>query len=994
MIVFVVFVCFSAYCPKSVVAQTDESGFSSSLKALSEKTNAELLDYAQQIRRRSIDSAILITQLAYRNALLEKRLDDQVSALIHLSEFNLQGGNMQKAYEQLNIVRELVENVHDNRILAVVNAGYARIAYIEREFKSCLQHYFEALRYAELTHDSYFIGDLQFKISKIYFALSDYENASYYLNKALRSEYAQKAANLYRLQLNRGNLFLAQNQDDSAFLAYNQSMQTVQKIPNNENDLGAVWEFLAKYHIRTNHLEEAIQASERSIQFYTLSGSLERIATLYTYLAHIYSLRDDYKEALYYNKKALAIRNEVGIKYLIMSSLNNIGSDYIELGNADSAMAYFRKALSLKLDNKSDYYVSLIYKNISKLYIQNGNHELALDYYKLFRDYEDSVAMSKNNKSISEMRIKFELEKEINKSKSLQLTQSRNIQIALIIFSFLLLLLLFLVIRRFREKRKDNQLLQLKNKTINEKNQQLDNALGELKINEQKYRTLADNIPGIVFRLTLKPKENIVFYNKRFTELTGFNEKEFEQNHDRTLCKMILAEDLKLVKEARENAVTQKQPYNIIYRYVHSGSNIKYFNEIGKAVADTPPDSPAIDGVIFDVTDKKITEHELLLAVEKARESDRLKSTFLSTISHELRTPLNAIIGFSNLIDSDTPAELIMDYVNVIRGSGDHLLELVEDLFDISLIETNNLTIHQSSGKIGDTLRLVDNLIRAERKKMIKEEVEINLLVPKDKAHIIYTDLRKLKQILINLLKNALKFTPTGKIDYGFTVEKKGGRTYYQFFVKDTGIGIPANKVNVIFDIFRQVDDTDSRIYEGVGIGLSVVKRYVEMLGGRIWVDTTFGKGSSFFFTLPADIQQEETPPTEALPKILQKKTKTKTILIAEDVPSAFTLLKILLEKEGYNTLWAKNGRQAVEFCQTIPEIQLVLMDLKMPDISGFDATRFIKKDLPNLPIVAQTAYAVEGDREKAMAAGFDEYIEKPIQKSRLFQVINQLFNK
>jgi len=334
-----------------------------------------------------------------------------------------------------------------------------------------------------------------------------------------------------------------------------------------------------------------------------------------------------------------------------------------------------------------------------------------------------------------------------------------------------------------------------------------------------------------------------------------------------------------------------------------------------------------------------------------------------------------------------------MEYVSVIRGSGDHLLELVEDLFDISLIETNNLSIHQSSGKIEDTLKLVDNLIHAEKQKMGKDQVTIALSVPRDGDHFIYTDVRKLKQILINLLKNALKFTPAGKIDYGFTLEKHGKRLFYQFYVKDTGIGIPANKVKVIFDIFRQVDDTDTRVYEGIGIGLSVVKRYVEMLGGRIWVDTTFGKGSSFFFTLPADIPHEELTVEEVLPKALQKVVQGKTILIAEDVPSAFTLLKILLEKEGYNTLWAKNGRQAVEFCQTIPEIQLVLMDLRMPDMSGFDATRLIKKDFPNLPIVAQTAYAVEGDREKAMAAGFDEYIEKPIQKSKLFQVIHQIFN-
>lgn len=978
----------SVYGQKNKMIQSDNT------IDLSQKSNAELRLYVENLRRRSADSALLVVEYVFEKAKSENNIADQIESLILISQLNIFTGNLEQAYKKMDEFSRLAENGNDNKLKAISSAGLARIAYIEREYKSCLQHYFTALSYAEKTDDSDYVGRLQFAISKIYFALNDFENTKYYLQKSMSSAYAKDDVHMFRLHQFYGDLYFAQNNPDSAFASLDKAWKYAIKLPKNEHELGSLMEFFAKYYIRLDEQEKAIEACNKGLYYYQISGSNERIATLYTYLAHIYSIRDDYRQALVYNKKALEVRNKIGINYLVISSLNNIGHDYMELGFADSAMVFFNQALVVEKNNKSDFYVSVIYKNIYTLYLRNQKFETALDYYRLYRDFEDSVTFSKNNKSIAEMRVKYDLEKEKNTRKSLELSQSENIQLGLVIFIVLMVVFLFLLFYRFREKRKDNLLLKQKNSTINEKNQQLDTAINELKINEQKYRTLADHIPGIVFRLYTDSEERMVFYNSRFSELTGFTEEEFETGHHSAFSKMILSEDVQNVIDARKHAILENKPYNIVYRFIHGGSNIKYFNEIGKAVNDPKESHIVIDGLIFDVTDKKLTEHELMVALEKARESDRLKSTFLSTISHELRTPLNAIIGFANLISEETPLALIQEYLEIVKGSGDHLLELVEDLFDISLIETNNISVHPSTGTVIETIGLVDSLIKSERQKMRKDEIEICAHHPEDKSLSIYTDQRKLKQIMINLLKNALKFTAVGRIDYGFTIETQGGRAYYKFFVKDTGIGIPSSKVNFIFDVFRQVDDSDTRLYEGVGIGLSVAKRYVEILGGRIWVETALGKGSSFYFTLPAESNKEELTIEDVFPKKIEKSFAGNTILIAEDVPSAYTLLKILLEKEGFVTIWAKNGRQAVNYCQTVPEIHLVLMDLKMPDMSGFDAARIIKKDFPNLPIIAQTAYAVEGDREKAMEVGFDEYIEKPIQKAKMFQIIHEILQK
>ncbi|MDP2724585.1 MAG: ATP-binding protein [Bacteroidales bacterium] len=957
-------------------------------------SNRELLEYADGFRNRSIDSALLYTQFVYQRASDDDSIPDQIDALIQLGELNLQSGNTELAYGQIDKLIALGEETNSHELKAKVNMGLGRIAYVEAEYKSCLEYYFTALTYAEQSKNHPYTAEIYNKIAVVYFILNDYENAHYYLQKSFISGFTKKNQNFLQFLLMSGDIYLEEGQLDSAIVCYQRAKNLVEETQGNYSNLGTVYASLAKYYITINNLIEAENNCMLSIQNFELDNSIERMAAIYTYLAHIYSLQNDYRNTLKYNKLALLKREQVGVYSLVISSLNNVGGNFTELGEKDSALLYFNRALSIENRNKSVFYEAGIYKNMYLLYLKTGENQNALKYYSLYRDFNDSVLMSKNNKAITQMRIKYDLEKEKSKFTAFELSKSRTMMFILISFSLVLIFVLLLLLKKIREKRQDNKLLQEKNKTIQVQNQQLDKALSELKTSEQKYRTLSNNLPGLIFRLIMVPVEYMIFYNKLLLQLTGYTDEVLSEKYGNSLNQMILPDDLITLQEARKKAIAENKPYNIIYRFVQQGSALKYFNEIGIPIHDPSSQHTMIDGLIFDVTDKKITEHELMIALEKAQESDRLKSTFLSTLSHELRTPLNAIIGFSNIIDETTPIPKVFDYLSIIKRSGDHLLELVEDLFDISLIETNNISTHMTVGNLADTMKMIDSIIRNEQVKLSKSHVTINLKLPEDASLKINTDLRKLKQILINLLKNALKFTPAGTIDYGFKLDKQGDKTYYRFFVKDTGIGIQANKLSFIFDVFRQADDSHTRQYEGAGIGLSVVKRYVELLGGRIWVDTAFGEGSAFYFTLSADSHGQE--PTDYVDFVSPNDMvqSSKTILIVEDITSAHALLKILLEKEGFRTIWAKNGQEAVEFCHTIPEIKLVLMDLKMPDMSGFVATRIIKEDFPNLPIIAQTAYAVEGDRQQALEAGFDDYIEKPIQKNKLLRLVYQYLSK
>ncbi len=390
--------------------------------------------------------------------------------------------------------------------------------------------------------------------------------------------------------------------------------------------------------------------------------------------------------------------------------------------------------------------------------------------------------------------------------------------------------------------------------------------------------------------------------------------------------------------------------------------------------------------------DRKKREDDLKTALIKATESDRLKSAFLATMSHELRTPLNAIIGFSDIITEGMPNEEIIYYINIINSSGQHLLSIVEDIFDITLIESGGTKIKKSEENLHSILQGIHEIIKVEQHNTGKEHIALKLILPFDEANlVINTDPPKLKQILINLLKNAFKFTNEGYIKFGYGIETQDGKQMLEFFVTDTGIGITNEKQKLIFDVFRQIEETDTKSYGGTGIGLTISKKLTELLGGDIRVESEEGKGSTFYFTVPFEGYQVAGKPVET--EIIAEKAnqfKDATVLIVDDVESSFKLLKKLLEKSGIKTIWAKNGRSAIKFCNENPDIDLVLMDISMPVMDGYEATGIIKKFHPYLPVIAQTAYAAAGDREKSLEAGCDDYIAKPIKKEKLIEMIGK----
>lgn len=386
----------------------------------------------------------------------------------------------------------------------------------------------------------------------------------------------------------------------------------------------------------------------------------------------------------------------------------------------------------------------------------------------------------------------------------------------------------------------------------------------------------------------------------------------------------------------------------------------------------------------------KEIETNLQVAKEKAEESDKLKSSFLANMSHEIRTPMNAIIGFSELITRKTVTQEKKDiYAQYITNSGKALLNLIDDIIDIAKIEAGQLKINKSTTYVNVMFNEILEYVNNEKKRNKKDHI----LFTKNEAitdinFCFLCDPLRLRQILTNLLNNALKFTFEGIIEFGYLIPNNATILFY---VSDTGIGLSDEKIPLVFERFRQADDTTTRQFGGTGLGLAISKKLVEMMGGRIWAESEKTKGSTFFFTLPLIIPDKSTKIVEQnLESTSTDNFEGKTILIAEDEENNFIFLQEVLSPTKVKIIRAKNGFQAVNEVKNQPEISLILMDIKMPEMNGYQATSIIKEMKPSLPIIAQTAYAMAEDIIKGKNAGCDDYLAKPIKPELLISTLRR----
>jgi PAS domain S-box-containing protein len=402
-------------------------------------------------------------------------------------------------------------------------------------------------------------------------------------------------------------------------------------------------------------------------------------------------------------------------------------------------------------------------------------------------------------------------------------------------------------------------------------------------------------------------------------------------------------------------------------------------------------------GIYRDITDRKKIEKNLISAKERAEESDKLKSAFLSNMSHEIRTPMNAILGFSTLLSDPGISDADRnEFLRIIKERGSDLMRIIDDIIDVAKIESGQIKVEIKECKVNVLMTNLHITLSEVKRKTAKTHIVLNCLPANpDKEFTIMTDGNRLRQVMTNLIENAMKFTDEGFVEFGYQMKTLNDEAYIEFFVRDTGIGIPTESQELIFERFRQVDDTNTRKYGGTGLGLTISKNLIKLMGGDIRLESERGKGTTFFVLLPLQAATHDIAEM-AKPKISpsnQLDWSSKVILVAEDEDSNYFLLDRILKRTRVKLIWARNGVEAVELSKE-QHIDLIMMDIRMPLMDGYEAAQRIKMENPSIPIIAQTAYALKGEREKSLAAGCDGYISKPIDSRELLSVVGKYFEK
>jgi PAS domain S-box-containing protein len=515
---------------------------------------------------------------------------------------------------------------------------------------------------------------------------------------------------------------------------------------------------------------------------------------------------------------------------------------------------------------------------------------------------------------------------------------------------------------------------------INERERDI--AEASLRENETKYRNLSDMLPQSVFETDYNCK--LTYYNKTLAE-TILNDP--SSSNKELYISEILRTDSETLLE---------HDYSIGVDYIAYKNNGETFPVLLYASRIIRNNTfIGLRGIMVDITEKKRYTEELQEQKLKAEQADKLKTAFLANMSHEIRTPMNSIVGFSQILTlPDIDLQTKHEYAGYIRNSSDLLLKIINDILDISRIESGQFSLEYSDFDLNPFMDKVgaqaNEIMKIHKKEHLNVKIVNNF---ENEAFMINSDILRLEQVLINLITNAVKFTSSGLIEIGYEPKKNNK---IGFYVKDTGIGIEAQKIDLVFERFVQIEEVNRKQQQGTGLGLSISKSIIELMGGTIGVHSVVNQGSVFFFEIPCVIRLNPEPNQKVTlhTEVARSYFKGEKLLIAEDVDYSYILLREGLKPLGMEIMHASNGAEALKTLILHPEIEIVLMDMRMPVMDGYEASAKIKALNPSVYIIATTAYAFTGDEEKCIRAGCDFYLSKPIKIEALIKRIGTVLLK
>jgi PAS domain S-box-containing protein len=514
---------------------------------------------------------------------------------------------------------------------------------------------------------------------------------------------------------------------------------------------------------------------------------------------------------------------------------------------------------------------------------------------------------------------------------------------------------------------------------------------------EARFRSLIANIPGAVFRCVQKPNWKTEFISDVIEEISGYPASDFVDDRVRSFASIEHAEDTPRIHQLVQQSLQQRQPYSVEYRIIRADGEIRWVYEKGQGVWDGAGNLLWLDGIIFDVSELKQAEEELILknaALEQARweaeTANRAKSDFLATMSHEIRTPMNAVIGMAELLLHTNPTPQQQDFIATIRNSGEALLSIINDILDFSKIESAKLDLEENPFNLRTCIESALNLLAP---KAIEKGLELAYLIDPQVPEVVVSDMTRIRQILVNLLSNAVKFTEQGEVTVSVVARSLPDRAIaaddstlsiyaLRFAVKDTGIGIPSDRLARLFKPFSQIDSSISRTHGGTGLGLTISQRLSELMGGRIWVDSGLGIGSTFYCAVR--VKAIAPTPTQQKPPL---PLSQKRLLIVEDHATNRQNLTFQAESWGMTVCAVASEPEVLALLNQGKRFDAAILDGQLPGIDSLTLASAIHQQSHRMPLLLMTAdkTPIEGWQTTVK---FAAVLSKPIQQAQLYQAL------
>lgn len=826
-------------------------------------------------------------------------------------------------------------------------------------------------------------ADIQHYLGLSHIKFENYDRSLYYIQKALYYyETKNEKAEIAKIHKNLGNIYLFLNNEKLALPEYQNALLLYREL-NDEDGIAMCYNNLGMIFSNFGNMPKALEYFNQALEIKKKLKNLSSYANTLGNIGNAYLGTSNYNKAIDFFNDALNIMIEINNPNGLSEMYNYLGDAYIKKGDFKKAFEYL--AIGKQISEKNNYKQRLTtnHKLLSEAYYGIGDYKNAIENYKIYSLIKDSVLEAISNQKLADFKTIYKNIKIENEA----IDQEKKFLRQRDLLFFTLLMLLFtiafiaILLRQNRTIRKKSKKIQNINYELDERVQK---KTSELRITQFSVDLAVDAI------MWMRNDGRFFYVNDAACALLDYKKSELES-----------LSIFDLVPEFTEdiwyeywNQLKKNKSYIIqLYYRTKLGSDIP---------VETAFNFREFEGKEYNftfsrnITERKLAEEKLKNAKDRAERSDRLKSAFLANMSHEIRTPMNAITGFTNLlIDQSVPQKDKEEIAELIKLSSDDLLNLINDIIDISKIEADELTINKSLHYVNEILNDIYKLYYQDIN-LKHKNLNLSLsIVPNSNRIAIFTDYARFRQIMNNLLSNAIKFTESGEITFGYTFAALGNRKLLKFFVKDTGIGIAKENLDFIFDRYTRLNDDRKKVYKGTGLGLSISKKLVQMLGGEITVESREGVGSVFNFTLPyqeisnSDAQILSTNQPKQIPDWSQK-----VLLIVEDTPSNYYLIENFLKSTKAILIWAKNGKEAIALFKETLKIDLVLMDIQLPGINGYEATKIIKAHNKNVPVIAQTAYALSGEKELSINEGCDDYISKPIKQDALIGLIANYLGK